>query len=335
MSTGLAAFAFVVVFLLTLLAVVRAERPYVKVETRMHRLIRRTRAGDTVDDILAEVEHSDEPQSPGDLKRLARQRDRLMKMVSERMAGEGIGNAIAQKLRRADLKLQVAEFLLIVLGMAIGGVVLGWLIDRALFGILMGIIGAAAPFVLLNRRVNKRKRLLEDQLAEALSLIGNSLRSGYSFLQAMDVVAKESPPPISKEFEMVLRETRVNIPIEEALQNLVARANSEDLDLTVTAMLIQRQVGGNMAEVMDNIATTIRDRAKLAGEVQTLTATGRMSGWVVASVPAALVVVVSLINPDFMKPLWTHPIGWAALGIAAFMQLTGVFLISRIIKVKY
>lgn len=335
MSAGLAALVFVVIFLLALLTVSRGERPYVQVENRMHRLIRRTRSGDTVEDILSEVERGEDPQNPAEARRLAKQRDRLMRLVSERMAGEGIGNSIAQKLRRADLKLQVAEFLLIAVGLSVGGIVLGWLIDRALFGTLMGALGAALPFIYLNRRVVKRRRMLENQLADALSLIANSLRSGYSFLQAMDVVAKESPPPISKEFEMVLRETRVNIPIEEALQNLVARVQSEDLDLTVTAMLIQRQVGGNMAEVMDNIAGTIRDRAKLATEVHTLTATGRMSGWVVASVPAALVVLVSLINPDFMKPLWTDPIGWAALGLGAGMQLTGVFIISRITKVKY
>jgi tight adherence protein B len=151
----------------------------------------------------------------------------------------------------------------------------------------------------------------------------------------MDVVAKESPAPISREFEMVLRETRVNIPIEESLLNLVNRTQSPDIDLTVTAMLIQRQVGGNMAEVMDNIAATIRDRAKLAAEVRTLTATGRASGMVVACVPAALAVLVSAINPEFMRPLWTHPIGWAALAIGATMQLTGAFIISRIVKVKY
>ena len=333
-SGGTLALIFAAVFILVLVATRAADRPYAQVETRMRRMLQRTRRGDTKDDILADVEEQDDG-SPRDRLRFAQQRERLMRLVNERMAGEGFGNKLALRLRRADLKLQVAEFLLIAIGLAMLGIMVGWLIDRAFLGIVLGVFGAALPFIQLSRRTAKRRRMLEDQLADALGLISNSLRSGYSFLQAMDVVAKEAPAPIGREFEMVIRETRVNIPVEDALLNLVNRTQSADIDLTVTAMLIQRQVGGNMAEVMDNIGATIRDRAKLASEVRTLSTTGKMSGTVVACVPVALVLLISAVNPEFMSPLWTNPIGWAAIGIGLTMQAIGGFLISRIIKVKY
>lgn len=332
MSGTVVAISFAGIALLLLLVASAVDRPYQQVELRVERTLRRTRRSNSAEDILADIEA--EAESPED-RGLAARREKLMRLVSERLAGEGFGNRLAQRLRRADLRLQVAEFMLLAIGLAAGGLLLGWVMSRVAFGCILAAGGAAAPFIYLNLRLGKRRRTLDGQLGDALALISNSLRSGYSFLQAMDVVAKEMPVPIGKEFEMVLRETRVNIPVEDALQNLVRRVGSDDLDLAVTAMLIQRQVGGNMAEVMDNIAATIRDRAKLAGEVSAITATGRMSGWVVASVPAALIVLVSAINPEFMRPLFTHPIGWAALGVAVLMQLTGVFIISRITNVKF
>lgn len=325
--------SFVTVFLLTLLAASVVDRPYQQAEARLHRALRRVRKSNRREDILAELEP--ERDAGAEDRSLAARRERLMRLVSERLAGKGFGNRLAGRLRRADLKFQVAEFMLLVVGLCAGGLLLGWVLGRTAFGGGLALAGAAGPFVYLNLRLARRRRTLDGQLGDALALISNSLRSGYSFLQAMDVVAKEMPQPIGSEFEMVLRETRVNIPVEDALGNLVQRVGSADLDLAVTAMLIQRQVGGNMAEVMDNIATTIRDRAKLAAEVAAITATGRMSGWVVASVPAALIVLVSAINPEFMRPLFTHPIGWAALTVAVLMQLTGAFIISRITNVKF
>jgi tight adherence protein B len=251
------------------------------------------------------------------------------------MAGRKIGGWLAVRLRRADLRLQVAEFYLISAGAGLFGMVVGWVADRAMISLALGLVGFLGPFLYLSRRLSQRRKSLEAQLADSLTLVSNSLRSGYSFLQAMDVVAKEMPNPISREFEFVLREARVNIPVETALENLALRVQSDHLDLAITAIMTQRQIGGNLSEVLDNITNTIRERARLAAEISTLTASGRLSGWVVAGIPIALVVLVSSINPEFMRPLWTHPVGWGAMGVALVMQVLGLFVISRIVNVKF
>jgi tight adherence protein B len=326
---------FLTVLLLTSMVALIGDRRFRQADARMREAMELTRSADRAADLIAEVERRQQPLSPGAARRQAGQVQRLLRLVSDRLAGEGFGNWLALRLRRADVRLQVAEFVFVTAGLgAVGGVV-GWLADRPALSFSLGIGGVVAPFLLLNHRLSQRQRALEGQLADALSLISNSLRSGYSFLQAMDLVAKEMPSPISREFEQVLRETRVNIPVEAALENLVTRARSKDLDLAVTAILTQRQTGGNLSEVLDNITSTIRERFRIGAEIRTLTASGRLSGWVVAGVPVALVVLVSSVNPEFMRPLFTHPIGWAALGVGIVMQLIGLFFISRITSVKF
>lgn len=334
-SLGPYILTFFVVFLVVGLTVYVGDRRFRRADQRMREAMQLSRSSDRAEDLISEVQRRSEPLSPDDARRQAGQVRRLVRSVSERLAGEGFGNWLALRLRRADLRLQVAEFVLATGGLALIGVVLGWLVNRPFLSFTLAVAGLVGPFLFLSHRLAQRRRALESQLADALALISNSLRSGYSFLQAMDLVSKEMPPPISREFAQVLRETRVNIPVETALENLVRRARSKDLDLAVTAILTQRQIGGNLSEVLDNITTTIRERFRIAAEIRTLTASGRLSGWVVAGVPAALVVLVSSVNPDFMRPLFTHPIGWAALAIGSVMQLTGLFFISRITSVKF
>jgi tight adherence protein B len=334
-STTLLGIAFVVIFGLASVLAAAGEQPYARLEARLAVMLRRSRNSNALSDIRADTMPANEESSPAEAEKRARSKQRLLRLISDRLAGKGFGNVLATRLRRADLRLQVAEFVLITVILAALGVVLGWLLDRTFLSFVLAGVGFLAPSIYLNRRLLQRRRAIEGQLADALGLISNSLRSGYSFLQAMDVVAKEMPPPISREFEQVLRETRVNIPVEPALESLVGRVRSDDLDLAITSILIQRQVGGNLSEVLDNITNTVRERARIAAEVRTLTASGRLSGWVVSAVPAALVVLISALNPGFMRPLFTHPIGWAALGAAVVMQAMGAFFISRIMNVKF
>lgn len=333
MSYGLLAVAFLVVLGLTLAAAAMAERPYARVDRRIAQVLQSARQLNRAADILAEVEQgAGREGAPG---AGTKHRRSPLGRVSDQMAARRMGNWLAVRLRRADLRLQVAEFMVLSFGAGVFGLVAGWVANRAVLSLTLGLGGLFGPSLYVSRRLAQRRRALEAQLADSLALISNSLRSGYSFLQAMDVVAKEMPMPIAREFEFVLRETRVNIPIETALENLGRRVESEHLDLAITAILTQRQIGGNLSEVLDNITSTIRERARLAAEVGTLTASGRMSGWVVAGIPIALVFLVSAINPEFMRPLWTHPVGWAAMGVALTMQLIGLFIISRIINVKF
>lgn len=336
MSPGLAAVIFIVLLGLSVAVASGVERPFSQVDRRFTEALLSTRKSSKTADILAEIEPAKDHEGGGGggAGGKAKRRSALGK-VSDRMAGRKIGGWLAPRLRRADVRLQVAEFYLISAGAGVFGIVAGWVADRAMISLVLGLAGFLGPLLFLTRRLSKRRKSLEAQLADSLTLVSNSLRSGYSFLQAMDVVAKEMPLPISREFEFVLREARVNIPVDTALENLAQRVQSDHLDLAITAIMTQRQIGGNLSEVLDNITNTIRERARLAAEISTLTASGRLSGWVVAGIPIALVVLVSSINPEFMSPLWTHPVGWAAMGVALVMQILGLFLISRIVNIKF
>ena len=258
----------------------------------------------------------------------------FLRALDRRLETRRFGGGLALRLRRADLRLRVGEFLAfsVSAGVILAIVALWGLGPLAAMGLFCA--GVAAPFLYVGRRCEARVRAFGGQLPDALLIMANCLRSGYSVLQAMDVVGRELPPPIGRDFDQVVREVRVNIPLEDALKNLVHRVNSADLDLVVTAILIQRQVGGNLAEVLDRITWTIRERVRIQGEIRTLTAQGRISGWIIAFLPAALGCLLYLMSPEYIRPLVTTPAGWAMVGLGLFMELVGVFFISRVIKVE-
>lgn len=258
----------------------------------------------------------------------------ILGKVDSRMQGSQANRRLQEKLRRAGLRVLPAEFTSFQAASALGGVALSLLLLGGALWPLFGVLGFMAPHIWLSRRADKRSKQLEQQLPDALALMANSLRSGFSFLQAMDVVAKEMPEPINREFSQVLRENRVGIALEEALTTMARRVGSQDLDLAVTAVLIQRQVGGNLAEVLDKIAETIKDRIKLLGQVRTLTTQGRMSGWIIGALPAVLAVVFYLINPGYMGPMFTHPAGWFMLAIAGMMEFIGMMVIRKMVHLE-
>lgn len=181
----------------------------------------------------------------------------------------------------------------------------------------------------------KQRRLLrfESQLLDAIVLVANSLRAGHSFMQAIELVSRETPPPLSLEFGRVLRENLVGIPVEEALLNLTERVESKDLELVVTGMLIQRQVGGNLAEVLDSIAKTIEKRIKMRAKIRALTAQGRMSAWVVSLLPFALGFFVFGMHPEFGRIMLDESLGIAMLAVGGIMMLLGILLIRRVVNI--
>ncbi len=257
----------------------------------------------------------------------------LVGVVEKATSGSTTSNRLELQLQQADWKWKPAEFMVAQVVMAVGGLLASIILIPEIW-FVFAIVGWIAPKVLLKQAIMRRQRLFNTQLPDALTMMANAQRSGYSFLQAMDVVSKEMPTPISKEFELALKEARVNIPMEEALQHMVQRVQSSDLDLVVTAVLIQRQVGGNLSEVLDKIGGTIKDRIRMQGEVRTLTAQGRLSGWVVAFLPVALGVLMNLVMPGLMEPLFTNPLGMALLGLGAIMQGLGIFLIRRMVNLE-
>jgi len=191
-----------------------------------------------------------------------------------------------------------------------------------------------SPIIILKGKIRQRIKEISNQLGDTIILIANSLRAGYSFLQAIETVAEEMPDPIRKEFRILLKEMNLGISTEQALLNLVNRVPSRDLDLVVTAVLIQRQIGGNLSEILDNISTTIRQRVKLKGEIKTLTAQGRMSGWIIALLPVALGMILYAMNKEYIQLLFTNSLGQMMLLLAVVMELIGVIIIRGIVNIE-
>jgi len=247
----------------------------------------------------------------------------------------GQGGSLHLRLHRAGIPLKEGEFLAFNAFSGIVGGLLGIILNRGRLvnTILFLLVGLIAPQLYIMRKEKASMAALSGQIADSLILMANSLRAGHSFLQSMEMVAKEMPPPISREFGRALREMNLGIPVETALTAMGERAGNEDLELMITAVLIQRQVGGNLAEILDTIAETIRERVRLQGEIKTLTAQGRISGIIISLLPLAIGGFVAVINPDYITLLFTHPLGKVMVGIGVFGQLAGMISINKIIKI--
>jgi len=242
---------------------------------------------------------------------------------------------IERELAKADIPLRGSEFMGLNLILVLVGAAYGWLVlGHVAAGLILAFIGGLLPNVFVKTRQGARLAKFDAQIADGLVIMSNSLRAGYSFLQAMDMVAREMSPPISEEFTSAMKEMSLGSPTETALVTLSDRVGSEDLELVVTAVLIQRQIGGNLAEVLDNIAETIRERVKLHQEIKTLTAQGRMSGLIIGVLPAALGVFLYAVNPEYISLLFTHPTGRLMVGLAVFGELIGILAIRKIVAIE-
>ena len=258
------------------------------------------------------------------------------------------GSNLARELARADLALKPTEFLAIRIAAMLG--VPAVMIALSPFVLLFSspvtwiaglVLGYWLPRVWLNRRKARRLKAFNAGLADTIMLMANSLRAGSSFLQSVEMIVRETQPPISTEFSRVIREVNLGLPLDEALANLQRRVRSDDLDLMTTAIAIHHTVGGNLAEILDTIAYTIRERVRIKGEIKTLTAQQRMSGYVVGFLPAALVVLLSVIAPKFMEPMFQKPpelfglpAGLFVLGAGGLMMGIGFFFIRRIVDIE-
>ena len=209
-----------------------------------------------------------------------------------------------------------------------------FLTGNLVLSLLFGVLGSLIPAFIQRQQQLKKAKLFNSQLPDTLTLASNSLKAGYSFLQAMDVVAREMPPPISEEFARALKEANLGVPIEDALMQITKRIESEDLELVITAVVIQRQVGGNLASILDNITETIRERVRIKGEIKTLTAQGKISGLVIGGLPFCLGLYLYATNPKYIGILFTHPLGIIILVMAFLSQLIGTFFIYKIVNIE-
>ena len=266
------------------------------------------------------------------------QRSAITDWVSRRVERTSLGGRVAQSLARADLKFKVGEyFALIFLSVFIVGGIAWLLGGRNIISFLIGaVIGYLAPGIYVRQQQVRRLNRFNDQLSDMLNLMVNGLRAGYSTLQAMEAVSKELPAPICDEFRRVVQEMQIGISMDAALQNLLRRIPSDDLDFVVTAINVQREVGGNLSEILDTISFTIRERVKIKGEVRVITSQVRASGTILALIPIFLTIVLWFLNPGYLKSFLDGGPFCAALAGAVVVILIGLgyFIMMRIATIE-
>jgi len=261
----------------------------------------------------------------------------LTDWVNKRVEKSSFGERIARDLARADLKFKPGEYIALYVIAIVGVALIAYLIGGR--NILSALIGAGIGFFLPGLYVNnqKAKRLIKfnDQLPDMLNLVVNGLRAGYSTMQAMEAVSKELPAPICDEFKRVVQEMQLGIPMEKALENLLRRIPSEDLDFVVTAINVQREVGGNLAEIMDVISYTIRERIRIKGEIRALTAQAIYSGRALAIMPVGLLCILYFLNQKYVMEFFHNGFcGWVPLVVAGLLIIVGYFVMTRIANVE-
>ena len=254
--------------------------------------------------------------------------------LSSDVADKRFASRVQRDLARADLRLRVAEYYYLRVGLALGLAAILYLLRDPLSALVGALLGYFVPRIWVGRRISGRLNAFNKQLPDTITLLSNSLRAGSSFLQSIELVSRETPPPMGSEMGRVVREVNLGLGMDEALANMVRRIKSDDLDLMVTAIGVQQQVGGNLAEILDTIAFTIRERVRIKGEIRTLTAQGRYSGYLVAFLPIGIMITLNFINPEFMQPLFTELIGQALLALGAIMMSIGFFAIRKITDIK-
>jgi len=254
----------------------------------------------------------------------------VTRTLEKRNLIEGIKLEVAQ----AGLRLRPSEYVGLIALSSLALPTAGLLLTRSpLVLTALAIGGFCLPQLVIKVLQAQRKARFASQLPDALILIASSIRSGYSFLRAIQVVADQMPLPISEEFSRILKETNLGGSMETSFRNVLKRVPSYDLDLVITAVLIQMQVGGNLADIMDTIAETIRERVKLQREISALTAEGRLSGIVCFLMPVFLAIVMTVLNPEYMNPLYHTSIGLTMLAGAFILQVIGGLIIKKMLSV--
>ncbi len=259
---------------------------------------------------------------------------RFIRYLGLKVRGAPQAKSLEIKMQQAGFPLLGSEFLALAGVAVLSAGVLGMMLTmNILYAMTFGILSGLGCFLYLNIRIANRQKEFSNQLGDVLIMMSNAMRSGFSFMQSMDLIAKEMKPPVSVEFFKTIAEIRLGADTETALLNMGKRVQSSDLDLVVTAVLIQRQVGGNLAQILDTIAGTINERIKMKQEIKTLTAQGRLSGWVLAALPLVIAVFASIVNPGYMQPFIDEPIGRVMLVGALISELVGFLVIRKIVNI--
>ena len=248
-----------------------------------------------------------------------------------------------QKENRMDMKMQQAdwpllgseyEVMLVIFGVLCGIITLAATL-KPWIALAAGLAGVILGLMFLDIYIKRRQKAFTNQLGDMLTMVANALRAGFSFMQAFELIAREMDAPIGREVQKVVNEVNVGATLDTALENMQKRVESPDFELVVTAVLIQRQVGGNLAQILDTISETIQERIRMRREVMALTAQGRASGIILAAIPPGLAGLLSMLNPNYLKPLIEEPIGQMCIVGAIVLEIIGYITIQRIVNIKF
>ena len=255
--------------------------------------------------------------------------------AGERLAvAGGFGSRLEAKIEQAGLPMKAGEFIALIVVAAIAGGVFGAILLPNIVVVLMfAIIAGLAPYAWLVRTRSQRQKKMSEQLADVLAILASSLRAGHSFLQALDHVANEIKDPSATEFHRVVSEIRLGRPVDDAMIEMAERIGSEDMRWAVMAVNIQRQVGGNLAEVLDIVANTVRERAYVHRQVRVLSAEGRLSIIILAGLPFGVFFYLMLVSPDYVSVLFTTMFGRILLAAGGCLMAVGIFVMTRIVRI--
>jgi len=261
---------------------------------------------------------------------------KILAKVGKGLSGSSFSEKLEEDLDKADILFRIDEFvgIIVLMGLVVGVFGLA-MTNMVMYGLIGAILGAVLPIVFVKYKKSQREALLSEEIGESLTGMSNSLRAGYSFQQAMDAVGKETQGPLGKEYRRTLREINLGVTTEQALQNLINRVQNEDLELMISSVLIQRSIGGNLAEMFDKIADTIRQRIRMKGEVNVLTAQAKVSSWIIGLMPVFLIVIISMINPGFLSFFFETTLGMILLACAVVSEVIGFLLIRKITNIEF
>lgn len=254
--------------------------------------------------------------------------------AAERIAGAPMMEKVEQLLEQAKLPLRPAEFLVYAPLITLVAAVLAYLLFGPVFAIVATVLVLASPFIILKRRSSSRLKKFQSQLPDALNLLAGSMRAGFSFMQGLEAVAEEASEPIRGELQRAFTESRLGRPIEEALDDAARRMESRDLAWAVMAIRIQREVGGNLAELLDTVAETMAHRERLRREIKSLTAEGRLSAIVLSIFPPGFAAVLLVLQPGYINLLFQATIGVICVIGGSILSVLGWFWLSRIVKIE-
>ena len=253
----------------------------------------------------------------------------------ERFAtSQGFGEKLDAQLEAAGISLRSGEFVVATVGAGlVAAVVAAAMLQNVLLAAVLGVVGALVPTVLLRTALSRRADKMREQLPDVLTIMASSLRAGHSFLQALDTTAREIQAPANVEFQRLVSEIRLGRPAEDALEALADRVGSPDFRWAVLAVNIQREVGGNLAEILDNVSDTLRERAMMRRQIRVLTAEGRLSAWVLAILPFAIALYMFAVNPKYISLLFTKQVGLVMLGVGGVLMVLGILWMRKIVDI--